>query len=206
MKIIPICPGSAMANCYLIEHEGHALVVDPCVTVSAILNTAQSANAQLDGILLTHGHFDHILTLDTLRDATGIPAYIHQADQILLSDGEKNAFALFFGQDRAFRSAEKSVTDGERIPLGQAYVEVIHTPGHTAGSVCYRAGDELLTGDTLFADSFGRYDLYSGDLNTLKGSLRRLAALDPTLTIFPGHGHSVPLGTACDTVCRILHL
>ena len=206
MKVIPVCPGSAMANCYLIEHEGHALVVDPCVTVSAILNTAQSANAQLDGILLTHGHFDHILTLDTLRDATGIPAYIHQADQILLPDGEKNAFALFFGQDRAFRSAEKSVTDGERIPLGQAYVEVIHTPGHTAGSVCYRAGDELLTGDTLFADSFGRYDLYSGDLNTLKGSLRRLAALDPTLTIFPGHGHSVPLGTACDTVCRILHL
>ena len=206
MKIIPICPGSAMANCYLIEHEGHALVVDPCVTVSAILNAAQAVGAQLDGILLTHGHFDHILTLDTLRDATGIPAYIHQADQILLPDGEKNAFALFFGQDRAFRSAEKSVTDGERIPLGQAYVEVIHTPGHTAGSVCYRAGDELLTGDTLFADSFGRYDLYSGDLNTLKGSLRRLAALDPTLTIFPGHGHSVPLGTACDTVCRILHL
>ena len=206
MKIIPICPGSAMANCYLIEHEGHALVVDPCVTVSAILNAAQAVGAQLDGILLTHGHFDHILTLDTLRDATGIPAYIHQADQILLSDGEKNAFALFFGQDRAFRSAEKSVTDGERIPLGQAYVEVIHTPGHTAGSVCYRAGDELLTGDTLFADSFGRYDLYSGDLNTLKGSLSRLAALDPTLTIFPGHGHSVPLGTACDTVCRILHL
>lgn len=206
MKVIPVCPGSAMANCYLIEHDGHALVVDPCVTVSAILNAAQSANAQLDGILLTHGHFDHILTLDTLRDATGIPAYIHQADQILLPDGEKNAFALFFGQDRAFRSAEKSVTDGERIPLGQAYVEVIHTPGHTAGSVCYRAGDELLTGDTLFADSFGRYDLYSGDLNTLKGSLRRLAALDPTLTIFPGHGHSVPLGTACDTVCRILHL
>ena len=206
MKVIPVCPGSAMANCYLIEHEGHALVVDPCVTVSAILNAAQAVGAQLDGILLTHGHFDHILTLDTLRDATGIPAYIHQADQILLPDGEKNAFALFFGQDRAFRSAEKSVTDGERIPLGQAYVEVIHTPGHTAGSVCYRAGDELLTGDTLFADSFGRYDLYSGDLNTLKGSLRRLAALDPTLTIFPGHGHSVPLGTACDTVCRILHL
>ena len=206
MKVIPVCPGSAMANCYLIEHEGHALVVDPCVTVSAILNAAQAVSAQLDGILLTHGHFDHILTLDTLRDATGIPAYIHQADQILLPDGEKNAFALFFGQDRAFRSAEKSVTDGERIPLGQAYVEVIHTPGHTAGSVCYRAGDELLTGDTLFADSFGRYDLYSGDLNTLKGSLRRLAALDPTLTIFPGHGHSVPLGTACDTVCRILHL
>ena len=206
MKIIPICPGSAMANCYLIEHEGHALVTDPCVTVSAILHAAEIAGAVLDGILLTHGHFDHVLTLDTLRDATDIPAYIHASDQILLPDGEKNAFALFFGQDRAFRPAERTLKDGDRIPLGQAFVEVIHTPGHTAGSVCYRAGDQLLTGDTLFADSFGRYDLYSGDLNTLKTSLRRLSAIDPSLTIFPGHGESVPLGTACDTVRRMLHL
>lgn len=206
MKVIPICPGSAMANCYLVEHEGHALVVDPCVTVSSILDDVQAAGASLDGILLTHGHFDHTLTLDTLRDATGIPAYIHESDQLLLPDGQKNAFTLFFGQDRAFRPAERSVTDGERIPLGQAFVEVIHTPGHTAGSVCYRAGDALLTGDTLFADSFGRYDLYSGDLNTLKNSLRRLAAMDPAMTIFPGHGQSVTLGMACNTVQRILHL
>ena len=206
MKVIPVCPGSAMANCYLVEHEGHALVVDPCVTVSSILNDVQAVGASLDGILLTHGHFDHTLSLDTLRDATGIPAYIHESDQLLLPDGQKNAFTLFFGQDRGFRPAERSVTDGERIPLGQAFVEVIHTPGHTAGSVCYRAGDALLTGDTLFADSFGRYDLYSGDLNTLKNSLRRLAAMDPAMTIFPGHGQSVTLGMACNTVQRILHL
>ena len=203
-----VAVGDLSTNCYVVKKKdtGDACVIDPGDNLTLIQDLLHRMEAKCRLILLTHGHFDHILTLDTLRDATGIPAYIHQADQILLPDGEKNAFALFFGQDRAFRSAEKSVTDGERIPLGQAYVEVIHTPGHTAGSVCYRAGDELLTGDTLFADSFGRYDLYSGDLNTLKGSLRRLAALDPTLTIFPGHGHSVPLGTACDTVCRILHL
>ena len=85
-------------------------------------------------------------------------------------------------------------------------MEVIHTPGHTASSVCYLAGDILITGDTLFADSYGRYDLYSGDLNTLKASLRRLSAMDPTLTIYPGHGENTSLGTACNTVRRLLSL
>ena len=206
MKVIPVCPGSAMANCYLLVHGSHALVVDPCVTVSGILRAAQTEGATLEGILLTHGHFDHILTLDALRDAAGIPAYIHDADQQLLPDGQKNAFALFFGQDRAFRPAEHSLRDGDLIPLGDAAIEVIHTPGHTGGSVCYRAGDILLTGDTLFADTFGRYDLFSGDLNTLKASLRRLAALDPNLTLHPGHGASALLGDACACVSRILHL
>ncbi len=206
MKVIPICPGSAMANCYLIEHEGHALAVDPCVTVSGILRAAEAAGATLEGILLTHGHFDHILALDPLRDATGIPAYIHEQDQQLLPDGQKNAFALFFGQDRAFRPAERTLRDGDLIPLGDASIEVIHTPGHTAGSVCYRAGDILLTGDTLFADTFGRYDLFSGDLDTLKASLRRLATLDSALTLYPGHGEPAPLTEACARVSRILHL
>ena len=206
MKIIPVCPDSAMANCYLLVHDGHALVVDPCVTVAAIRKAAELEQASLEGILLTHGHFDHVLTLDALRDEVNIPAYIHQADQILLPDGEKNAFTLFFGQDRAFRPAERTTADGDRIPLGQAYVEIIHTPGHTAGSVCYRAEDILITGDTLFADSYGRYDLYSGDLDTLKTSLRHLSDMDPTMTIYPGHGESVRLGTACQTVRRLLSL
>ena len=206
MKIIPICPGSAMANCYLIVHEGHALIVDPCVTVAGIRRAAELEGAVPEGILLTHGHFDHILSLDSLRDALSVPAYIHEQDQQLLPDGNKNAFALFFGQDRAFRPAERTLRDGDSIPLGNASIEVIHTPGHTAGSVCYRVGDMLLTGDTLFSNSFGRYDLYSGDFDTLKASLRRLSALDPSLTIYPGHGDCVPLGTACAIVQRILRL
>ena len=206
MKVIPICPGSAMANCYLLVHGTHALVVDPCVTVAGIRRAAENAGAALEGILLTHGHFDHILSLDSLREATGIPAYIHEQDQQLLPDGEKNAFALFFGSDRAFRPAERTLRDGEIIPLGDASIEVIHTPGHTGGSVCYRAGDLLMTGDTIFADSFGRYDLFSGDLSALKSSLRRLAALDPSLTLYPGHGEAAPLGEACARVSRILHL
>lgn len=206
MKVVPVCPDSAMANCYLLVHNTHALVVDPCVSVSAILRAAEAEHATLEGILLTHGHFDHVLSLDSLRDTLSIPAYIHQADQQLLPDGEKNAFTLFYGQDRAFRAAEHDLKDGDLIPLGDASIEVIHTPGHTGGSVCYRAGDILLTGDTLFADTFGRYDLFSGDLDTLKESLRRLSALDPALILYPGHGDSASLGEACACVRRILHL
>ena len=206
MKVIPICPGAAMANCYLIEHEGHALIVDPCVTVAAILRAVELEGAVLEGILLTHGHFDHILSLDTLRDATGAPAYLHPADHTLLGDGQKNAFSLFFGQDRVWRPAEREACERDTIPLGDASVAVLHTPGHTAGSVCYLAGDTLLTGDTLFSDTFGRYDLYSGDLDALKASLRRLSTLDGSLTICPGHNESAPLSRACTVVSRMLRL
>ncbi len=204
MKIISVCPGSAMANCYLIVHGDQALVVDPCVTVSAIETAAREQGATLCGILLTHGHFDHVLSLDTLRDATRLPAYIHARDNELLADGQKNAFALFFGRDKAYRPAEQTVEDGDTIPLGDSVITVIHTPGHTAGSLCYLAGDALLTGDTLFADSYGRYDLYSGHGPTLRTSLSRLAAMDRALTIYPGHGESAMLGTACDTVGAML--
>lgn len=208
MKIIPVCPGSAMANCYLIEHRGQALVVDPCVSVPSILRAAEEANAVLKGILLTHGHFDHILALDSLRDATNLPAYIHENDQILLSDGEKNAFSLFFGQDRAYRPAERLLHEADSIPLANASITVIHTPGHTAGSVCYLAGTALLTGDTLFADSFGRYDLYSGDHDALKASLLRLAAMNMELplTIYPGHGESAQLDHASAAAHRLLYV
>lgn len=205
MNVIPICPGSAMANCYLITHSTHALVVDPCVSTDAILRAAQDAGTVLEGILLTHGHFDHILTLDSLRDALPIPSYIHEKDQELLPDGQKNAFAVFFGKDRAFRPAERTLQDGDFIALGDGQITVLHTPGHTAGSVCYLAGGAILTGDTLFADTFGRYDLYSGDVNALRASLRRLSDLDPTLTLYPGHGEDTTLGKACAGVQRLLH-
>lgn len=204
MRVIPVCPGSAMANCYLLAHGTHALVVDPCVSVDAIRQAARTAGAVLDGILLTHGHFDHVLTLDALRDALALPAYIHEKDAELLPDGQKNAFALFFGQDRAFRPAERTLQDGDSLPLGDAHIRVLHTPGHTAGSVCYLAGDALLTGDTLFADGYGRYDLYSGDVTALIASLHRLSALDPTLTLYAGHGDTAALGAACRRACAML--
>ncbi len=197
MKIHSIRPDSFASNCYLVIEGERALVVDPGVSVRAIQAALDAEGARCVGILLTHGHFDHILSLDELRDAyPDTTVYLHAADAELLSDGDKNAFALFMGQDRAWRPADHLLTDGEIILLGDARIRVRHTPGHTRGSVCYLCGDDLLTGDTLFADGYGRYDLYGGDYAALCRSLRQLTELSPTLRIHPGHGMSATLGDA----------
>ena len=208
MKIIPICPGSAMANCYLIEHEGHALVVDPCVTVSAILNAAQAVGAQLDGILLTHGHFDHLMSLDGLLQRYPVPVYLGESDRDFPSDSKKNAFAVFFGCERTFPEATDLLHDDDLLVLGDEEIRVIATPGHSGGSSCFyiRTDNEpsiLLTGDTLFADCTGRTDLYGGSDEILRDSLLALLALsrtDNSIVIYPGHGESELLTVALRAV------
>ena len=197
MKIRSICPDSFASNCYLVIEGEQAMVVDPGVGLRAIQSALAAEGARCVGILLTHGHFDHILSLDELRDAyPDAPVYLHAADAELLSDGDKNAFSLFMGQDRTWRPADHLLTDGEIILLGDARIRVRHTPGHTRGSVCYVCGDDLITGDTLFADGYGRYDLYGGDYASLCRSLRSLTELSPALRIHPGHGMSTTLGDA----------
>ena len=204
MEIRNLYPGSWGSNCYLLLSGGHAAVVDPSADARTILNAVQSEGATLDFILLTHGHFDHIVSVDTLRDATGAPLYIHKFDAEMLTDGRKNAFYTFFRMDRCYRPAEKLLEDGDELTLGDESIRVIHTPGHSQGSVCYLVGDELLlTGDTLFSDTYGRYDLWGGDGQTLFASLSGLRTLPPKLPLYPGHGESVTLGTALD---RLRHL
>ena len=204
MKIVPICAESFGANTYLIVSGRSALVVDPAVSVQAILSACQAEDASLEGILLTHGHFDHILSLDTLRDTLPIPAYIHEADRVMLIDGTKNAFSTFFGKERVWRPAEHGLTGGQSIPLGDEVITVLHTPGHTPGSVCYRCGDLLITGDTLFAEGYGRCDLWAGSLDLMRDSLTTLRFLPSNLTIYPGHGASYRLSHALDNVSYLL--
>lgn len=197
MEIIDLFPGSWCSNCYLLVGKNrHAFVVDPSASAKGIIERCEAEGITLDGILLTHGHFDHIISLDNLRDKTGIPAYIHENDNELLGDARKNAFYTFFKMDRAFRSAEKLLSDGDVLCLGDEEIKVIHTPGHTEGSVCYLCEDFIVTGDTLFADSYGRYDLYGGDFEKLRESMRKLSMLDQNLTIYSGHGDTARLGDA----------
>lgn len=199
MRVISVGEYSFGANCYaVISDDLHAFVVDPTLSVAAILSAIAAEGAVLDGIILTHGHFDHVVSLDTLRDTTGIPAYIHEDDAELLTDSKKNAFEIFFGKERVWRAAEHTLSDGDLIPLGNEYIKVIHTPGHTQGSVCYLCGDTLITGDTLFADNVGRTDLYGGSSELLAESLKRLRTLDKTLKVCAGHGPDGILGDALD--------
>jgi glyoxylase-like metal-dependent hydrolase (beta-lactamase superfamily II) len=174
------------------------MIVDPSASVSAIMAAVAAEGANIEGILITHGHFDHILSLDLLRDATGAPAYIHEEDAEMLTDGNKNMFFYAYGKDRAWREAEHLLKDGDEIPLGNEKIKVIHTPGHSKGSVCFLCGDTLVSGDTLFAETVGRTDLYGGSSEILEASLSRLRELDPKLPILPGHGPDGTLGIALD--------
>lgn len=199
MRIHRLYPGSFGANCYLlIARDGTAAVVDPSPDADTVLGALRGDGANISRILLTHGHFDHILSLDTLRGRTGVPAGIHENDLDLPSDARKNAFEAFFRQKRVWRTPEETFRDGDRIAIGSETVTVLHTPGHTAGSACFLVNDghDLLTGDTLFAENYGRTDLYSGSAGDLRTSLGRLATLPPDTVIYPGHGESARLGDA----------
>lgn len=198
MIIRSIAPASFASNCYLIVADGHALVVDPAVSLSAILSALGEESAACEGIVLTHGHFDHMLTLDELRRAfPDAPVYIHEQDATYLGDSRKNAFAFFFQQDRTWQNADRTLRDGDTIPFGKSSVRVLHTPGHTPGSICLVCGDnDLITGDTLFDGNYGRYDLWGGSLDALIDSMRLLATLPEHLTIHPGHGGTARLGDA----------
>ena len=200
MKIINVCEGSWASNCYALISKNHALIVDPSSSTKAISEVLEREGATLEGILLTHGHFDHILSLDTLREATGVPAYIHKDDAIMLTDGKKNAFFELFGRERIYRAAERLLNDGDKIPLGDESLTVYHTPGHTHGSVCFISDGTIFSGDTIFAESYGRCDLWNGDMEKMRYSLRKLSKLDPALTLYPGHGNTCSLGEALNNL------
>ena len=205
MRVVPIASPSFGSNTYLVTSGTHALVVDPSVSVGAICAAADEEGVVIDGVLLTHGHYDHMLSMDALCKELHIPSMIHQEDAEMLTDGKKNAFYHLFGQERTFRPADRLLSDGETIELGDERIRVIHTPGHSRGSSCFLCGDDrLITGDTIFAEGFGRYDLYGGDVATLKRSLSLLRSMNPRLRIYPGHGPRAFLGDALDTFAYFL--
>ncbi len=205
MRVVPIASRSLGSNTYLIISGTHALVVDPSVSVAAIDEAADEAGVIIEGVLLTHGHYDHMLSMDALCRRPGIPSMIHAEDAVMLTNGKANAFYTFYGKERTFRPADRLLTDGEEITLGDEVIRVIHTPGHSRGSCCFLCGDDrLVTGDTVFAEGFGRYDLYGGDAELLKRSLSLLRTMNPRLRIYPGHGPRAFLGDALDTFAYFL--
>lgn len=210
MYIYNLYSGSYLSNCYVLISDGadgknHAAVIDPSSDANEIVSFLQSKNAVIDMIIMTHGHFDHILSLDALRDMTNAPAYIHKKDAEMLTDGRKNAYTFFFGKNMKCRDAEKTLIDQDVITLGDEELKVIHLPGHSKGSISLMGQGFLVTGDTLFSEGFGRYDLYGGNEIILKNTLNKLKCLDPELKIYPGHGESAKLGIALRNISYFLN-
>ena len=207
MEVYNLFPGSWASNCYVLISDGddgkrRAAVVDPSASAARILDLIKEKQAELEFIVMTHGHFDHIMAIDALRERTNLPAYNHEYDAEMLPDGEKNAYSIFFGEDKAYRPAEKTLQNGDVLTLGCDKLEIIAVPGHSKGSICLLNQKDgfLITGDTLFASGYGRYDLYGGNIQMLTHSLLYLRDLDENLVIYPGHGDCEKLGKALDNL------
>ncbi len=191
MKILSIPPtGDFMANCYVIVSDNNnAVMIDAPQSGLNALKTINEKGFTLKKILLTHGHFDHIDSLEEVRAKTGASVYIHTGDAEFLTNNTLN-LSEDLGQTVKPCEEFTTVSNGDTIQLDELSFEVILTNGHTNGSVCYKISDCLFTGDTLFRGSIGRTDLIDGDFDALKKSLKVFPKLYETgdFRIFCGHG------------------
>lgn len=182
--------GVYAVNCYVIgdEQTNNAAVVDPGGDVDKIIKVLENNDLELKYILLTHAHGDHIGGLVELRQRTGAPVYMHQEDLYMLQNSSVNYSEAISGV-KIEASADGFLNDGDQLELGDLILSIIHTPGHSKGGICIAVENILLTGDTLFANSIGRSDLYGGNQEELIQSIKnKLFTLDEDLTVLPGHG------------------
>lgn len=182
-------------NTYLLgdEKTKKCAVIDPGAEVSDILRAATKHGLTVEYIMLTHGHGDHIANVKKLKEKTNAKVLAHKDESEILLDGRKNLSTTMRCGRQEFE-ADVYVEDKEKMSLGELKVSFIHTPGHTKGGMCIRCGEDMFTGDTLFAGSMGRTDLYSGDYKQIDKSLKRLAKMEDNLRVHPGHGPSSTIG------------
>ena len=187
MEINRIYIPSVFTNCYLLadEDSGALAVIDPGDDISKdLLRFCVDNGRDLRAVFLTHGHYDHVGGVGAVRQAfPGIPVYLHPEDgggtDHLMPTAGLDPLTLW--------------RNGDVVVLGNLKVEVLHTPGHTRGSVCLRCRDALFSGDTLFAASCGRTDFPGGSWEQMGRSLRRLGSLEGDLRVFPGHSEYTTL-------------
>lgn len=180
--------GPIGTNCYILEHDNKIAVIDPGDEAGRILGELKKSDAQVEYILLTHGHYDHTTAVPELHKALPeAKIYIHQAD----ANGAGSRLFPLAGQVDDLLLYD----EGDTLPLGTLTIEVLHTPGHSPGSVTLKAGDVLFTGDTLFAGDCGRTDLRGGSWEEILVSLGRLGRLEGNYHVLPGHGGTSDLDT-----------
>lgn len=196
MEIENVTLGGYAANSYLVTEGGDAVLVDCSTEPEALAKRLARHGAALRAILLTHGHYDHYMRIRELRAAYGVLVYLHEDDADFPEDPVLNAYHVFHGVGAAFPPADVLVREGDVLTFGALSFGVIHTPGHTPGSVLYRAGDALFTGDTLMACGYGRTTFAGGSTPAMRQSLQKIAALPRHFTIYPGHGEEAPLDAA----------
>ena len=187
--------GQLQTNCYVIESQGQALVVDPGDEPERILRFIKDLNVRPTEIIATHTHFDHVLGVNGVRKTTKTPFLIHRDDLPMLESMQSRVRQFMGFEVPPPPKVDVYLKDGELLKLGDETIRVLHTPGHSTGSISLAGDGYVLTGDALFNQSIGRTDLPGGDLDTLVHSIReRLFRLDDETIVYPGHGPETTIG------------
>ena len=187
--------GQLATNCYIAgcasSREG--IIIDPAGDAREILKSVKELGLEIKALVLTHGHPDHIAALKKVKEATGAEIAIHTDDAEFLQHQYLGfAFGLFYDTPPP---PDRLLKEGNKIDVGELRFQVIHTPGHSPGSICLFGHGVLFSGDTLFNYGIGRYDLPGGDYNQLMNSLQtRLMALPDETIVYPGHGPETTIG------------
>ena len=190
MKLYSFPLGPLETNCYVVADEatGRCAIVDPGDDGAAVAQWLAQQQLTPAYLFLTHGHYDHVGGIADLRaEYPDLPVYVHTADTALPPQLSRGL------------SWTHTYDEGDTISMDSIPFRVLHTPGHTPGSVCLVAGNLLLSGDTLFAGSCGRTDFPGGSWQQMLASLKKLAQLEGDYTILPGHGGATTLQTERDT-------
>jgi hydroxyacylglutathione hydrolase len=196
MKIITMSVGLLQVNTYIIYDEtlGEAAIIDPGANGEGIYKEIAAKKLRLKYILLTHGHFDHIGAVGLLKDKTGANIAIHREDAPCLGDSYKN-LSFSIGMDSIQPQADIILEHGDNISIGDINLKVIHTPGHSPGSISLVGDGFVFTGDTLFQGSIGRTDLVGGNMDQILNSIKeRLLVLNNNTIVYPGHEGKTTIG------------
>ncbi|WMM26828.1 MBL fold metallo-hydrolase [Tissierella sp. MB52-C2] len=196
MEIIRVPAGVYAANCYIIYSKTtkDGIIVDPGGDADDLSSYIKRNDLNIKHIILTHGHGDHIGGVIGLKASLGATVMIHEEDKDMLMDGEKN-LSTSMAMGKVEVEPDVLLKDGDIIEIGDLKVEIIHTPGHTKGGICIKIGENIITGDTLFAGSIGRTDLFGGDYDSIIKSIKEKLMIYPDeVQVFPGHGTPSTIG------------
>jgi len=200
MIIHTLILGPMQANGYLLEcEETHsAIMIDPGDDADEILSILEERKLNLELIVNTHGHIDHISANDDLKKKTSAKLFIHRLDADMIVNPHKN-LSSFIGRAISSPPPDIVLEDGDNLEAGTINLKVIHTPGHSPGSICLLADSDIFTGDLLFSGSIGRYDFPGSSYEQIMNSLKKIMEFNDDLIVYPGHGPVTTIREERDT-------